>query len=289
MAQVAWRHRPRSLWFYSPDAERPLGDGWEPVFDQAAIDELRQAIDFKDRTNARLQSLLTGEEHLRRENERLAARIQALEHQLERPAVQKRINKVGVAVMDGSRLLVVRKRGTEHFILPGGKPEGEERDLETLDREVREELGCSVAAPRFLGEFSGMAAGMMDTAIVVRLYAGSLVGDPQPLSEIEEIGWVEVEGPQQLLLAPSILNQILPHLAALAAVRDSKRLPEHPPEAIALGNGLVLRRGDPRVGYWIQNAEGVPLRDLALQEEQFLLAAWNSAREMLKEGEDGKG
>jgi 8-oxo-dGTP diphosphatase len=55
------------------------------------------------------------------------------------------IHKVGLAVVSGDRLLVVRKRGTGTFILPGGKPEGSEGDLATLAREVDEELGCDSA------------------------------------------------------------------------------------------------------------------------------------------------
>jgi len=121
------------------------------------------------------------------------------------------ITKVGLAALDGERLLVVRKRGDTLFILPGGKPEGTESDLQTLSRELREELGCAVSLPSYAGVFSNRAAGVDNAAVVVRLYCGELLGAPQPLAEIEELAWVNIRRPR-LPLAPSILKGILPHL-----------------------------------------------------------------------------
>lgn len=122
------------------------------------------------------------------------------------------IKKVGLAVLDGERLLVVRKRGDTLFILPGGKPEGTESDLETLSREIREELGCEVGIPSYVGVFSNRAAGIADAAVAVRLYCGKLLGDPVPKAEIEEIGWVDIRKPHSMPLAPSIEKGILPQL-----------------------------------------------------------------------------
>ena len=124
----------------------------------------------------------------------------------------KWINKVGLAVVQDGKLLVVRKRGTDVFILPGGKPEGNERELETLERELEEELGCGMERPMLRAVFSDIAAGSSDAVVVVRLYTASLVGDPKPQSEIEQLAWVDLRRPSNLLLAPSIRNGILPYL-----------------------------------------------------------------------------
>ena len=48
----------------------------------------------------------------------------------------REILKIGVAVTDADRLLLVRKKGTGSYILPGGKPEEGESDLQALKREV---------------------------------------------------------------------------------------------------------------------------------------------------------
>jgi 8-oxo-dGTP diphosphatase len=126
--------------------------------------------------------------------------------------MRNELQKVGLATIEGGCLLVVRKTGTQTFILPGGKPEGAENDLDTLSREVREELGCSICNLRFEGAFTDIAADMFETIVTIRLYAGKLIGDPHPTSEIEELAWVPLAGPCDLPLAPSLTNKILPHL-----------------------------------------------------------------------------
>lgn len=123
----------------------------------------------------------------------------------------KWIYKVGLAAERDGHLLVARKRGLDTFILPGGKPEGDETDLQTLSREVIEELGCSIEKPYLRGVFKDVAAGASETVVVVRLYSANLVGEPKPCSEIEELAWVDMKKPG-LKLAPSIANGILPYL-----------------------------------------------------------------------------
>ena len=129
------------------------------------------------------------------------------------------IQKVGLATIDDGRLLVVRKRGSDVFILPGGKPEGIESDLETLAREIDEELGCRIERPFLHGVFMDVAAGAKDAVVVVRLYSAELVGDMRPQAEIEELAWVDMKRPGNVALAPSIRNRILPHLLKCARAR----------------------------------------------------------------------
>lgn len=44
------------------------------------------------------------------------------------------------------KVLTVRKRGTEKFMFPGGKPELGESALDTAIREVKEEIGIGLEA-----------------------------------------------------------------------------------------------------------------------------------------------
>src|SRR6516165_10072820 len=118
----------------------------------------------------------------------------------------REILKVGLAVTDMDRLLVVRKKGTSSYILPGGKPENGESDLQALAREIEEELGCQLnpATIVFLGCFSDTAAEMANTRVTVRLYGAQLLGDPSPRSEIETLKWFCPVAENGNALAPSL-------------------------------------------------------------------------------------
>lgn len=124
------------------------------------------------------------------------------------------ITKIGLAVLDAHKVLLVRKRGSDLYILPGGKPEGDEDDLSALRREIDEELGCGLSGDglEFLGEFTDRVAGTLSTTVTVRLYVGVLTGDPRPMAEIEELHWFSPSDDVTQRVAPSLENQILPYL-----------------------------------------------------------------------------
>lgn len=132
----------------------------------------------------------------------------------------REITKIGLAAYQGDRLLLVRKKGSSTFILPGGKPEAGEDDAAALHREIREELGCSLAAgsSAYMGLFSDWAADEVNVRVHVRLYAGALVGKPVPLSEIAELLWLDPADTGTHILARSLTNLILPFL--IGAARD---------------------------------------------------------------------
>jgi 8-oxo-dGTP diphosphatase len=126
----------------------------------------------------------------------------------------REIIKIGLAVVQDGRLLLVRKRGSDCYILPGGKPERGEDDRTALRRELREELGCTLnpRRVRYLGAFHDRAAGLSDTEVMVKLYAGTLVGNPSPQAEIEQLIWFDPHTDASSELAPSLRNSIVPHL-----------------------------------------------------------------------------
>jgi 8-oxo-dGTP diphosphatase len=66
----------------------------------------------------------------------------------------------GLIIDSAGRVLLVRKRGTQAYMQPGGKIEPHESPVQALAREIEEELGIRVApdAPEYLGEFTAQAA-----------------------------------------------------------------------------------------------------------------------------------
>ena len=124
--------------------------------------------------------------------------------------------KIGLLTFRGDRFLMCRKdHFTSKLILPGGRVEPGESELECLNRELREELGdVAVDEPAFIGRYADIAHA--DDPLIVKtlelsLYAGNLRGEPLPLSEIVELVWF---GPDSDVreLTPIFTNQILPDL-----------------------------------------------------------------------------
>ena len=127
------------------------------------------------------------------------------------------ILKIGLAVVRGDSILLVRKRGSSTYILPGGKPEAGEDDRSALTRELMEELGCRIEdeSLRFMGSFTDRIQGSDVDTVTVRLYDGQLVGDTAAASEIESLRWHPISNHADEDLAPSLRNLILPFLSVL--------------------------------------------------------------------------
>lgn len=95
-----------------------------------------------------------------------------------------------------ARVLTVRKRGTEMFMLPGGKPESGESAADCARREALEELGTDLEPSDIepFGEFDAPAAneaGFTVHADVFRASASVAAAiDPVASAEIVEVRWV---------------------------------------------------------------------------------------------------
>jgi 8-oxo-dGTP pyrophosphatase MutT (NUDIX family) len=127
-------------------------------------------------------------------------------------------NKVGALILRGNRMLLCRKdRDTSKLILPGGRVEPGESDMECLARELREELGdVTLTRVEYLGTYEDRAS-LDDPAVVKRvriaLYRGELAGEPVPSSEIAGLVWFGPDS-DRTQLTPILINRILPDLSA---------------------------------------------------------------------------
>ncbi|WP_440556036.1 NUDIX hydrolase [Streptomyces sp. SCPE 10] len=103
------------------------------------------------------------------------------------------IDKVAWVCVEHERVLCARSRGKDLYYLPGGKREAGESDLQTLIREVTEEVGVALrpetVAP--LGTFEAQADGR-EPGVTVRMtcFTGDYTGRLTPRSEVEDLAWL---------------------------------------------------------------------------------------------------
>jgi len=131
--------------------------------------------------------------------------------------VNPRIIVSAVCVYDAAgRLLTVRKRGTDRFMHPGGKPEPGESALQAATRELQEEVGI-VVDPReleLMGVWLAQAANEAATEIEATVFTAPGVWEAHPSAEIAEIRWLDLSAELPHDLAPLLTDHILPALAA---------------------------------------------------------------------------
>jgi 8-oxo-dGTP pyrophosphatase MutT (NUDIX family) len=86
--------------------------------------------------------------------------------------------------LEDGRILCARPRGKDIFYIPGGKREGAETDLQTLHREVAEELAVVLlpGTVRHVGTYEAERVRMS-------CYTGEYEGTLAASSEIEELAW----------------------------------------------------------------------------------------------------
>ena len=102
------------------------------------------------------------------------------------------IDKIAWLHLENGAVLCSRSKGKDAFYLPGGKREGTESDLETLVREVREELSVEIdpESAKLFGIFRAEAHGKA-AGVIVRMscYTADYHGELHPDNEIEELAW----------------------------------------------------------------------------------------------------
>ncbi len=132
-----------------------------------------------------------------------------------KPEQAPRIRVVGVVLRDAAgRVLTVRKRGTRRFMLPGGKPEGDETPDQTAVRECAEELGASLepASLRLLGRFEAAAANEPGHRIESTVLVYPDLPPHARAAEIAELRWLDPTAPLPADLAPLLADHVVPAL-----------------------------------------------------------------------------
>ena len=99
------------------------------------------------------------------------------------------INKLSAIIIKNNKLLLVRKKNSLIYISPGGKSKKGETHIETLEREVKEEVDLKVVYCKYFGGFSGLSA-IESLPINMEIYYVVTKGIPKPNNEIVELLWI---------------------------------------------------------------------------------------------------
>ncbi|OQO90623.1 DNA mismatch repair protein MutT [Saccharomonospora piscinae] len=102
------------------------------------------------------------------------------------------IDKVAWLLLRDGCVLGARSRGEDVYFLPGGKREPGESDLDTLVREVAEELAVDIVTgtARHSGTVEAPAHGRADGVVRMSCYTADYEGELTASSEVAELRWL---------------------------------------------------------------------------------------------------
>ncbi|WP_432483793.1 NUDIX hydrolase [Kineococcus esterisolvens] len=114
-------------------------------------------------------------------------------------------------VVDGHLLTVSKQAAPDVFYLPGGKPDGDEPEIDTLLRELTEELQVQPvgAEPYLVVE---APAALEAVPMRMSVYRCDLSAPPQRAAEIAAVHWCTGEEPAGGRLAPAVRDAVVPRL-----------------------------------------------------------------------------
>ncbi|HLC90151.1 MAG TPA: NUDIX domain-containing protein [Candidatus Nanoarchaeia archaeon] len=120
----------------------------------------------------------------------------------------RQIHKAAALIFKEKKLLIVRPKGKNYWIHPGGKYEGKETAEECLKRELVEELQVKLRSfSHYKTYHCQHAAEDNIRPLLLELYLVEIDGVPKPSQEIAELGWL---GTQEIKQKTFNLNHNFP-------------------------------------------------------------------------------
>lgn len=125
----------------------------------------------------------------------------------------KQFNVAVAMVFDEQeRILLVRRRGADHYQLPGGKIEDGETASDAVCREVLEEVELMLRKDSltFVGQADGRAMVDYEATVSAQVFTGEASGSARPASEIEDLIWFDLNQESDVKLAHLLRSETIP-------------------------------------------------------------------------------
>lgn len=132
------------------------------------------------------------------------------------------VHKAAGIILKGGKELLVRAKGKEHFVEPGGKIDIGETAKQALIRELSEELGIEVNEQSLekFGTFYAPAAGKEELMLRMDVFrVKKYRGEISPQSEIEELIWIGRQVPSSTKVGSIFEHNIHPRLLEEGLIR----------------------------------------------------------------------
>ena len=122
------------------------------------------------------------------------------------------IKKVAAVIIKNDCILSVSKKKAPNFyMLPGGKYEGTENDIEALSRELREELNVTISKMEFFGDYEDISM-LENEKLFLRTYITEINGEPHPDNEIHNVKWIPIHANCNTEIGSGIAKFVIPIL-----------------------------------------------------------------------------
>lgn len=128
------------------------------------------------------------------------------------------IIKVAGVIISDKKLLLTRKKGTDIFLSPGGKPEGNETLVQALSREISEETGLLIKEVHYLSSYSDIAY-LEQVPITIHVYnVVSYSGSLHAGNEIDELCWIDSVSAKGVNIGSIFGQYVIPKLVELGLI-----------------------------------------------------------------------
>ncbi|CAG8998975.1 MAG: hypothetical protein CENE_00939 [Candidatus Celerinatantimonas neptuna] len=128
------------------------------------------------------------------------------------------INKCAGIILDGNKILLIRRKGTSEYTSPSGQFEMGETDIDCIERELYIGLGVNTNKFEFFKTFTTDLS-TPNNPIAIHSWLVHISREPFPLSDIDECLWVRLSDLPYAKLTKIFQKDVIPYLSSIGIIK----------------------------------------------------------------------